>query len=108
MSTTQHLNVFQKVEAGVVTAGKEVVKVAEEIVHVGSDVYRVLTSVNQLAPGFKAELSTLIADAQPIATALAPVIASEGTNIAADLGAVAPVLADLKKLVADSSHSSRR
>jgi len=50
---------------------------------------------------FKAEISTLIADAAPIATALTPIIASEGSNVAADLAAVALVLPSLKKLVAD-------
>jgi len=100
-TTPAHLNPLQKIEHVAVLIEQDVVKGVEKVITVGSDVYRVLTSVNQLAPGFKAELCTLIADAQPIATALAPVIASEGTNIAIDLAAVAPVLADIKRLVAD-------
>jgi len=69
------------------------------VVHVGSDIFKVLTDAQKLSPAFKAELTQLVADASPIAVALGPVIASEGSNVAADLAAVAPVIADLKKLV---------
>ena len=84
-----------------VNVEKKVAVAVEDVVHVGSDVFKILADVKTLTPAFRAELGTLIADASPIAIALSPIIASNGSNVAADLAAVAPVLADLKKLVAD-------
>ncbi len=83
------------------TAGKDIAHVAEDVIGVGSDLLNLLTQAKQLAPAFKSELATLISDVQPIATALAPAIAAGGENPILDLAAVGPVLADLKKLVAD-------
>jgi hypothetical protein len=83
------------------TAGKDIEHVAEDVVGVGSDLLNLLTQAKQLAPAFKTELATLIADVEPIAAVLAPVIATGGENPLLDLAAVGPVLADLKKLIAD-------
>ena len=73
----------------------------EDVVHVGSDLFKLLADAKTLSPQFKVELSTLIADIGPIATVLTPIIASDGDNVAADLAAVAPIFADLKKLASD-------
>jgi hypothetical protein len=92
---------FQKIESVAVTAGKDIGHVVEDVITVGDSVVKVLTDAKTLAPAFKSELATLIADAEPIATVLSPIIVAGGSNVALDLAAVAPVLADLKKLVAD-------
>ena len=101
MSTTSHLAPFQKIEHVAETVGKDVAHLAADIIHVGEDVFKVLSDTKTLAPAFRAELSTLIADTQPIATALAPAIAAGGENVGLDMAAVARVLANLKKLVSD-------
>jgi hypothetical protein len=92
---------LSKVVSVAVDVEKKIVVGVEDVVHVGSDVFKVLSEVKTLTPAFKAELATLVTDAGPLAAALSPIIASEGSNVAADLAAVAPVLADLKKLVSD-------
>jgi hypothetical protein len=92
---------MNKFESVVETIGKDVVAAVKDVVGVGEDVFRVLTDANKLAPAFKTELAQLITDGEPIVAALAPIVASEGTNITLDLAAVAPVLADIRKLVAD-------
>lgn len=94
-------NPLQAIEHGLETVGKDIAIGVEDIVHVGEDVFKVLTDAKSLAPAFKTELAQLVTDAEPIATALAPVIAASGENVALDIATVAPVLADLKKLVGD-------
>jgi hypothetical protein len=94
-------NVIKEVGHGLKVAGEEIIKGVEYVGHVADDVIKVITDAKQLAPQFKTELSVLIADAEPIATILAPVIASSGENVALDLAAVGPVLGDIRKLVAD-------
>lgn len=81
--------------------GTDVKDVAEDVLHVGDAIVEVFAQVKQLAPAFKADIATLIADVEPIVAALTPVIAAGGTNIGIDLAALAPVEADLRKLVAD-------
>lgn len=94
-------NPFATIGHGLETAAKDVAHVCEEIVHVATDIVAVLEDTQKLTPAFKTELAMLIADVQPIAGVLSPVIAANGTNIALDLAAIAPTLADIKKLVAD-------
>jgi len=94
-------NPIASIGHGLETVGKDIAIGVADVLHVGEDVFKVLTDAKTLAPAFKTELATLIADAEPIATVLAPVIAASGENVALDIAAVAPVLNDLKKLVSD-------
>jgi hypothetical protein len=94
-------NPIHEIETVTVDVAKKIAVGVEDVIHVGSDVFKVLTDLKTLEPTFRAEISTLIADCGPIAAALSPAIAGGGTNVAADLAAVAPVLADIKKLVND-------
>jgi hypothetical protein len=93
-------NPLKAIGHGLETVGKDIVIGVEDIAHVGEDVFRVLTDAKSLAPAFKTELAQLITDGEPIAAALTPAIAAGGENVALDLAAVAPVLADLKTFVA--------
>jgi hypothetical protein len=93
------LNPFQKIEHVAEVIGKDVIHGVDDLVHAGEDVFKVLTSVNELAPVFKQELSQLIADTQPIAAALVPDIASGGTDIAIDIASIGPLLPAIKTLV---------
>jgi hypothetical protein len=95
-------NPLAKLESIAVEVEQKTALVFGDVVHVSSDVFKVLCDTKAMTPEFRAELTTLIQDFQPIVTALSPIVVSEGTNIAADLAAVAPVLADLKKMVADA------
>jgi hypothetical protein len=88
-------------ESVAVSIEKKTVVVFEDVVHVGSDLFKVLETAEKLSPAFRSELTTILADIAPIAAALTPIIASEGSNVAADLAAIAPILVDLKKLAAD-------
>jgi hypothetical protein len=99
MSTPVSTNPFAKIEHVAEVIGTDIVHGVEVAVHVGTDVLKVLTSAKTLAPAFKSELSQLISDAQPIAAALAPDIASGGTNIAVDLASIGPLLPAIKTLV---------
>lgn len=83
------------------TAGEDVIKGAELVGRIGGDVVKVIEDAKALTPEFKQELAKLVQDAEPLAATLAPVIASEGTDVGLDLAAVAPVLSDIKTLVAD-------
>jgi phage-related minor tail protein len=94
-------NPIHEVETVTVNVAKRIAVGVEDVVHVGSDIYKVLSDAKALEPEFKAELSTLLTDCGPIVTAMSPVIAGGGTNVAADLAAIAPVLSDIKKLVTD-------
>jgi hypothetical protein len=94
-------NVFVEIGHGVETAVKEVVKGAEEVLSVGGKVLKVIADVRAVSPEFKSNLATLVDDAKAIAIPLAPVIASGGENVAADLVALAPVVKDVMKLVKD-------
>jgi hypothetical protein len=99
MSTPVSTNPLQKFEQVAAKVGTDIVHGVEDIVHVSEDVLRVLSSAQTLAPAFKTELAQLISDAQPIAAALAPDIASGGTNIAVDLASIGPLLPAIKTLV---------
>ena len=94
-------NVFVEIGHGVETAVKDVVKGAEEVLSVGGKVLKVIADVRAVSPEFKSNLATLVDDAKAIAIPLAPVIASGGENVAADLVALAPVVKDVMKLVKD-------
>ena len=94
-------NVFVEIGHGVETAVKDVVKGAEEVLSVGGKVLKVIADVRAVSPEFKSNLATLVDDAKAIAIPLAPVIASGGENVAADLLALAPVVKDVMKLVRD-------
>ena len=94
-------NVFVEIGHGVETAVKDVVKGAEEVLSVGGKVLKVIADVRAVSPEFKSNLATLVDDAKAIAVPLAPVVASGGENVAADLVALAPVVKDVMKLVKD-------
>jgi hypothetical protein len=94
-------NVFVEIGHGVETAVKDVAKGAEDVLSAGSKVLKVISDVNAMSPEFKANLATLVDDARAIAIPLAPVVASGGDNVAADLVALAPVVKDVMKLVKD-------
>ncbi|HEY3991199.1 MAG TPA: hypothetical protein VGM02_18000 [Acidobacteriaceae bacterium] len=94
-------NVFAEVGHGIETAAKDVIKGAEDVLSVGSKVLKVISDVKAMSPEFKSNLATLVNDAKAIATPLAPVVASGGQNVAADLAALAPVTEDVMKLVKD-------
>lgn len=84
----------KKVAADVVTGVKDVFTVGEKVLHV-------VSTVKQLDPTFAAELKQLINDAQPIATALAPVLAAGGENVVIDIAAIAPIAGAVVKLAQD-------
>ncbi len=94
-------NVFVEIGHGVEIALKDVVKGAEEVLSVGGKVLKVIADVRAVSPEFKSNLATLVDDAKAIAIPLAPVIASGGENVAADLVALSPVVKDVMKLVKD-------
>src|SRR6201992_675460 len=76
-------NVFVEIGHGVEAAVTDVVKGAEDALTIGGEVLKV------------------ISDAKGIAIPLAPVVASGGENVAADLAALTPVVQDVMKLVKD-------
>lgn len=91
-----------------VAIGHDIKVVAKDTVHgiedaftIGAKLIKIIESGESLTPEFKEELETLVTDLKPVAAALAPVIAGAGENTAADLAAIAPVLAGLKKAVHD-------
>jgi hypothetical protein len=86
---------------GVEVAAKDIAKGAEEVLSVGAKVLRVIADVKAISPEFKHNLATLVDDAKAIAIPLAPVVASGGENVAADLAAIMPVTQDVMKLVRD-------
>ena len=94
-------NVFAEIGHGVAVATKDVVKGAEDVLTVGGKVIKVIADVQAVSPEFKANLATLVDDAKAIAVPLAPVVASGGENVAADLVALTPVVKDVMKLVKD-------
>jgi hypothetical protein len=94
-------NVFAEIGQGVEVAVKDVVHGAEEVLTVGGKVLKVIADVKAMSPEFKSNLATLVNDAKAIATPLAPVVASGGQNVVADLAALAPVTEDVLKLVKD-------
>jgi hypothetical protein len=94
-------NVFLEIGHGVEVAFKDVVKGAEDVLTVGGKVLKVISDVKAISPEFKANLATLVDDAKAIAIPLAPVVASGGENVAADLVALTPVVKDVMKLVKD-------
>jgi hypothetical protein len=94
-------DVFVEIGHGVEVAVKDVVKGAEEVLTVGGKVLKVISDVNAISPEFKSNLATLVDDAKAIAVPLAPVVASGGENVAADLVALTPVVKDVMKLVKD-------
>ena len=67
----------------------------------GGKVLKVIADVKAMSPEFKSNLATLVDDAKAIAVPLAPVLASGGENVAADLAALMPVTEDVMKLVKD-------
>ena len=94
-------NVFVEIGHGVEVAVKDVVKGAEDVLTVGGKVIKVISDVKAISPEFKANLATLVNDAKAIAVPLAPVVASGGENVVADLAALTPVVQDVMKLVKD-------
>jgi hypothetical protein len=95
------MNPIQKIGNIAETVGKDILHGAEDVIGVGETVFKVLSEIKALTPTFKVELAKLIQDAEPIATALAPAIATEGANITVDIEAVTAIYPALKTLVAD-------
>ncbi len=75
-----------------------IIKGAEDI---GEKTILVIEEVRILTPEFKTELGTLISDITPLAQKLQPVLASDGSNIGADIDALKAAIPDIKKLVKD-------
>lgn len=73
----------------------------KDVEDVGEKTILVIEEVRVLTPQFKAELSLLIDDILPVANALQPVLASDGSNIGADIAVLKAAIPDVKKLVAD-------
>jgi len=94
-------HVFAEIGHGVETVAKDIAKGAEEVLTVGGKVLKVIADVKAISPEFKSNLATLVDDAKAIAIPLAPVLASGGENIAADVAALMPVTEDVMKLVKD-------
>lgn len=93
--------VFVEIGHGVETVAKDIAKGAEEVLTVGGKVLKVIADVKAISPEFKSNLATLVDDARAIAVPLAPVLATGGENVAADLAALMPVTEDVMKLVKD-------
>lgn len=91
----------QKVEHGAEVAVHDVVKVATFAFTEGQKLVKIIETAEKLSPAFKSQLQTLVDDVKPVAVALAPAIASEGTNVAFDVAAVAAIVPQLAKLVKD-------
>ena len=93
--------VFAEIGHGVEVAAKDIAKGATEVLTVGAKVIKVIADVGAMSPEFKSNLATLVDDAKAIAVPLAPVVASGGENVAADVAAILPVVGDVMKLVKD-------
>jgi hypothetical protein len=93
--------VFSEIGHGVSVAVKDVFHGAEDVLTVGGKVLKVISDVKAMSPEFKSNLATLMDDAKAIAVPLAPVVASGGQNVVADMAALAPVTEDVLKLVRD-------
>lgn len=93
--------VFAEIGHGVEVVAKDVAKGATEALTVGAKVIKVIADVRAMSPEFKSNLAMLVDDAKAIALPLAPVVASGGENVAADVTAVVPVIEDVMKLVKD-------
>jgi hypothetical protein len=94
-------SVFSEIGHGVEVAAKDIAKGAEEVLTIGAKVLKVIADVRAISPEFKHNLATLMDDAKAIAVPLAPVLASGGENVAADLAAIMPVTQEVMKLVRD-------
>jgi dTDP-4-dehydrorhamnose 3,5-epimerase-like enzyme len=94
-------HVFSEIGHGVEVVAKDIAKGAEEVLTVGGKVLKVIADVKAISPEFKSNLATLVDDAKAIAVPLAPVVASGGENIAADVAALMPVTEEVMKLVKD-------
>jgi hypothetical protein len=81
------------------TVGHDIVTGVEDLSHIGVDVYKLLTTAQQLTPAFRTELSQLISDAELVASALAPDILSGGTNIPIDVASLAQLLPAIRIMV---------
>jgi hypothetical protein len=95
------MNVLQEVAHGLKLAGEDVVKGVEAVISLGGKVIKVVEDAETLTPAFKQALAMFVNDAQPIASALAPIIATQGTNVAVDVAAITPLTSDILKLAKD-------
>lgn len=93
--------VFSEIGHGVEVATKDIAKGAGEVLTIGAKVLKVIADVKAISPEFKHNLALLVDDAKAIAVPLAPVVASGGENVAADLAAIMPVTEEVMKLVRD-------
>jgi hypothetical protein len=93
--------VLSEIGHGVEVVAKDVAKGAGEVLTVGAKVLKVISDVKAMSPEFKSNLSTLVDDAKAVAIPLAPVVASGGENVSADMAAIVPVVTDVMKLVKD-------
>jgi hypothetical protein len=94
-------NVFETLGHGIETGARDVVHGIEDVITAGAKVIRVIEDGKALTPEFKRELALLVDDAKAIAAVVAPVAASGGTNVAVDLAALEPAVADIIKLAKD-------
>src|ERR1700733_581614 len=79
--------------------GKDLVTGFEDLSHVGVDIFKLLTTAQQLSPAFRVELSQLISDAELVASALGPDVLSGGTNVAIDVASLAQLLPSIRVMV---------
>jgi hypothetical protein len=94
-------NVFTEIGHGIETGAEDVVHGIEDVISIGGKVIRVIEDGKALTPEFKQELALLVNDAKAITAVVAPVAASGGTNVAVDLTALEPAVADIIKLAMD-------
>lgn len=101
MATADHVSKWNKVENFFKAAPKETVVVIDDVISYGEKVLAIIKEVEELTPGFQADLKQLVDDVKPIAVALAPVIATAGKDPVADFAALAPVTTNVIRLVKD-------
>jgi hypothetical protein len=101
VTVTPHENFFQEVGHDIKVGVEDAVKGVEYVVTLGDKLIKVIGAIKQLSPQFKTDLTTLINDAKNVATDVAPALASDGTNVTADMTAVTTALPAIIQLVKD-------
>lgn len=101
MATSTRVSKWQAIETEAKKLVAKPFTLLKDVEDIGEKTVAVVREVRVLTPQFRAELTQLIDDINPVAAALQPVISSDGTNVGADLTAIKAALPDVKKLVKD-------
>jgi hypothetical protein len=100
------MNEFEKaadeIGHGLKVAGEDIAKGVKFVITDGDKLIKVISDAKTLTPEFKAELKTLLDDLKPIAAAMAPVVASGGKDLGADILAIQPVIQDVVRTAKDA------